>query len=324
MHRLFISYRNADGKKDAHRLCDDLCRCFGEETVFFDKQDLRAGTAWRDAITAALDSRPLVLLLMSPGWLGETGPGGERRIDQADDPVRNELLFTRQVGATIVPLLSDGADMPSAAQLPEPLRFLTETHALRLRTDDWAQDLERLLQQLVPLGLVRESSSRSGRDARRVWTIGALLALALAAAGLWITDRGTADPAGDLAHAFAGVWWWAPPGAAPVRLELTRQGDELALSTAPFPVADHPAWRTYAERLLGQGLRLSEVRWIGKGRQESADLNFVVEAFGAAGEGMLDTGRLTLKASDDGQSLHGSLWSNGEQAAETWHLRRQP
>ena len=54
MNRIFISYRSSDGKKDAARLAADLNERFGEQLVFYDKQDLVGGSSWRDAINATL------------------------------------------------------------------------------------------------------------------------------------------------------------------------------------------------------------------------------------------------------------------------------
>lgn len=153
MNRIFISYRSSDGKKDADRLCADLSRRLGEEQVFFDKQDLRGGSSWREAIHATLGRRPLVLLLITPDLFGADHPDGGRRIDREDDPIRNELLTAQHSGAVIVPLLTEGMPMPSADSVPEPLRFIHEVHALKLRTDDWARDVERILEDLRGYGI---------------------------------------------------------------------------------------------------------------------------------------------------------------------------
>ncbi|MCU0925785.1 MAG: toll/interleukin-1 receptor domain-containing protein [Hydrogenophaga sp.] len=153
MNRIFISYRSSDGKKDADRLCADLSRLLGEEQVFFDKQDLQGGSSWSDAIQAALDARPVVLLLITPDLLGMAHPDGGRRIDRDDDPIRNELLAARQAHATVIPLLTEGMQMPPVASVPEPLRFITESHALKLRTDDWPADLQRVVEDLGAHGI---------------------------------------------------------------------------------------------------------------------------------------------------------------------------
>ena len=151
-NRLFISYRSADGKKDAHRLAEDLGRLFGQDEVFLDKHDLQAGQSWRDALLQALAAKPVVLVVLTPQYLGAMD-GDARRIDRADDPVRQELGAARAGGATVLPLLAEGATMPRADSLPESLRFLPELHALPLRSEDWRADIARVVAHLAPFGL---------------------------------------------------------------------------------------------------------------------------------------------------------------------------
>lgn len=148
MNRIFISYRSSDGKKDAARLAADLNERFGEQLVFYDKQDLLGGTSWRDAIKSTLGSQPVVLVLVTPDLLAAQHPEGGRRIDREDDPIRGELLTARNSSAVILPLLTDGTPMPLQSQLPAPLQFLSETHARPLRTDDWNADLQRIVDDL--------------------------------------------------------------------------------------------------------------------------------------------------------------------------------
>lgn len=148
MNRIFISYRSSDGKKDAARLAADLNERFGEQLVFYDKQDLVGGSSWRDAINATLGSQPVVLVLITPDLLGAQHPEGGRRIDREDDPIRGELLTARHSGAVIIPLLTDGMQMPASHLLPAPLQFLGEAHARPLRTDDWNADLQRIVDDL--------------------------------------------------------------------------------------------------------------------------------------------------------------------------------
>jgi hypothetical protein len=153
MNRIFISYRSSDGKKDANRLCEDLEMVFGEEQVFFDKRDLQAGSSWREVITSALGARPIVLLVLSPDFFGARHGDGRLRLDDADDPVRQELAFALQHDATVVPLRGEGVDMPLAESLPPELRAVTEKHAPRLRTEDWKQDFPRLAEDLIRQGM---------------------------------------------------------------------------------------------------------------------------------------------------------------------------
>jgi hypothetical protein len=152
MNRIFISYRSSDGFKDATRLAVDLNRVFGKDQVFLDKQDLRGGSSWRDEIMAALGTKPVVLALITPDYFGAV-QGESRRIDRADDPVCEELLAAFEANAQIIPLLSEGVKMPAAASLPPRVQAITSHHALRLRSEDWNNDLIRLVDDLVAGGV---------------------------------------------------------------------------------------------------------------------------------------------------------------------------
>ena len=152
MNRIFISYRSSDGFKDATRLAADLNRVFGRDQVFLDKQDLRGGSSWRDEIMAALGAKPIVLALITPDYFGAV-VDGSRRIDRADDPVREELLAAFDAKAQIIPLLTEGVKMPPAGSLPEPLQPIGSRHALKLRSEDWNNDLLRLIEDIVAGGV---------------------------------------------------------------------------------------------------------------------------------------------------------------------------
>lgn len=210
MNRIFISYRSSDGKKDAARLAADLNERFGEQLVFYDKQDLVGGSSWRDAINATLGSRPAVLVLVTPDLLGAPHPEGGRRIDREDDPIRGELLTARNSGAVILPLLVDGATMPSGQLLPAPLQFFSEAHARPLRTDDWNADLQRITDDLkahriVPAGnesttiqpLVASTAQAMVKRVQRwLMYVGGVM-VALVGIGLMLPDNKTTSTEAD-------------------------------------------------------------------------------------------------------------------------------
>jgi hypothetical protein len=192
MNRIFISYRTSDAKKDAHRLAVDLERVFGDEQVFFDKHDLRGGAAWRDSIGAALGERPIVLVLMTPELVGAAHPEGGRRIDRDDDPIRGELVEANRHGALVVPLLTEGMTMPGRSVLPAELHFMAEAHALKLRTDDWAHDLVRLIADLTrqgvePVAVAAPVAALPPASLTGVWVVFGIALL------LWLIVVGSAE-----------------------------------------------------------------------------------------------------------------------------------
>lgn len=363
MNRIFISYRSSDGKKDADRLCADLSRLIGDEQVFFDKQDLQGGSSWRDAISATLGTRPVVLLLITPDLFGVAHPDGGRRIDREDDPIRNELLTAQRSGAIVVPLLTDGMPMPTASSVPEPLRFISEAHALRLRTDDWAQDVGRIVDDLRAHGIrPREAQAETRlkppvqavlqRVQRWLMYVGGGF-VALVALGFILSDdeappptnaatdpglpAGPASaspgatsqalgspPAADRGLDISGIWWMLDEAKRRTRVVLTTDGKGVQLQTDAVPVAWYPDWQSYALKLRDQGIQVTELRYSGAGTFSASGLQMPYAVYSGEGHGPLDTGSITLNASADGRELTGQLWSNGDQASTPLRLVRSP
>jgi hypothetical protein len=305
MNRIFISYRSSDGKKDAARLAADLNERFGEQLVFYDKQDLLGGTSWRDAIKSTLGSQPVVLVLVTPDLLAAQHPEGGRRIDHEDDPIRGELLTARQSGAVILPLLTDGTVMPMHSQLPAPLQFLSENHARPLRTDDWNADLQRIVDDLrahrivpataeppaIPPLVTSTAQAVVRRVQRGLMVIGGVMVV-LVGIRLLLPEQEKTDPASaadppplhaaapskaDNATAAAalkaitpgdtaGVWWSIDEQNRALRVLLTVQADSVELQTDAFPVSWYPHWQDYANGVRDMGLVVNEVRYVGQGK----------------------------------------------------------
>jgi hypothetical protein len=350
MNRIFISYRSSDGKKDADRLCADLSRLYGADQVFFDKQDLRGGHSWRSAIMAALGTRPVVLLLVTPELLDMAHPEGGRRIDRDDDPIRGEVLTAQANGATIVPLLTEGMLMPATADIPGPLRFLKESHALKLRTEDWADDLDKIVADLASHGIHPLVPREPVRPEKRSWLhrmqrgfmwIGGIF-VGLIVIGLLAPEDEEAPPSpppyaatapapappGQNTRDVTGLWWSVDEDNRRLRVQFTVNSGAIQLQTDAFPVSWYPHWQTYAAGVRAQGLVVNDVRYIGQGVLSDVmgvpRIEIPVQAVTGDGRGPLDTGSVVLTASADGRELTGQLWSNGEQAVTPLRLVRQP
>ncbi len=362
MNRIFISYRSSDGKKDAARLAADLNERFGEQLVFYDKQDLVGGSSWREAIHATLGSRPAVLVLVTPDLFAAPHPEGGCRIDREDDPIRGELLAARNSGAIILPLMVDGTPMPPGHQLPAPLQFFAEAHARPLRTDDWSADLQRIVDDLIAHRIVQTGAAPQAippvvtstaqavvkRLQRWLMYVGGGM-VALVAIGLMLPEQTTEKPAADTPPLHgaapdkaatavapvtrppadtAGIWWSIDEQNRSLRVMLTVQGDSVELQTDAFPVNWYPHWQDYANGVRDMGLVVNEVRYVGKGVLSHVmgvpRMEVSVQAVTADGRGPLDTGAVVLNASADGRELTGQLWSNGGQNNTPLHLVRRP
>ena len=231
---VFISYRADDGIDKATALARDLDRLFGDEQVFLDKDDLAAGSRWREEIARTIGGRPILLVLVTPQYLGAVDGAGRRRIERDDDPVRLELSAALAAGAHVVPLLCDGVDhTPDAATLPAPFDQLGELTWRRLRAYDWRADVARLAGDLERLGVERRGGG-PGHGA------------AAAVAGVAVPVRGArgAEGAGATTGTGAGVGTGTGTETGPGT--GTGTGAGVAAETASAPAAGTPV-RTAAD-----------------------------------------------------------------------------
>ena len=183
MPKLFISYRRSDTQMVAGRLRESLARHFGERAIFRDKNAIAPGEDWTKAVVAALGGGVVVLALIGPGWLTARDDTGRRRLDDPADWNRVELERAFERHSRVIPLLVDDAKPPAEADLPESLKALARSNALKLRDDDWDSDIERLVRALG----AADAWSRMRRIA-----VAAMLAVILAGG--------------------IGYWWLSPGG----------------------------------------------------------------------------------------------------------------
>jgi TIR domain len=143
--RIFISYRRSDAGWPARWLADRLGRQFGASVVFQDVESIRPGDDFAAEIEAAVGACSVLLAVIGPQWLAMGGPAG-RRLDDPGDWVRLEIEAAVKYGILIIPVLVDGAGMPSADELPPSLRELTRRQAVSLSPSNF--DTRRLVSVL--------------------------------------------------------------------------------------------------------------------------------------------------------------------------------
>src|SRR5262245_66612880 len=112
MARIFVSYRRTDAPGAAGRLVDRLRSAAGHGNIFLDVTNIRPGQDFKQAIRESLARSRYVVVVIGPRWL-EADAAGVRRIDEIDDPVRQEIRTALDLHASIVPVLVEGARMPN-------------------------------------------------------------------------------------------------------------------------------------------------------------------------------------------------------------------
>jgi len=230
--QVFISYRRDDAAGYARAVYAELAREFGAERVFIDVDDIAAGQTFDTVIRREVGASQVLLVLIGKRWLGQRD-GAPARIHDAGDFVRLEVATGLARGMRVIPLLLDGASMPSEAQLPEALRPLAHRNALQLDNARFAADTAQLVAALrASLQSGSAASVLPRRLTLRAAMAGVLLLAGAVFAGAWLLP-GRATGTNAAARADVNGAWHAEvtydwPNARYVeRFEFAGDGAEL-------------------------------------------------------------------------------------------------
>jgi TIR domain-containing protein len=152
--RIFVNYRGLDSHSYAALLHTALVQEFGDDLVFIDSDSIPAGADFATTLLDAVRSARFVLALIGPDWLSD------RLVDDPEDWVRRELVEAFAVGTTVIPVLTDDARLPKAAELPADLAPLASCQYRRLRRRDKTGDLARIVADLRRADPLLASSCR--------------------------------------------------------------------------------------------------------------------------------------------------------------------
>jgi hypothetical protein len=168
---IFVSYRRQETGPVAGRLSDRLVERFGKSHVFIDVDAIQPGMDFAEEIFRAVAACAVLLAIIGPSWLTAADERGSRRLEDPQDWVRLEIQAALTPGVRVIPILVEGAVMPSRDDLPDSLAGLARRHALRIRHESLGSDAGRLMaaveQVLASPGTAAVSSSGSG-DRRQV------------------------------------------------------------------------------------------------------------------------------------------------------------
>jgi hypothetical protein len=183
---IVLSYRRADSPGFARALRERLVQEFGAERVFLDVETIDAGADFRERLRAAVETAEALVVIIGREWLAPDA-SGMTRLHEPGDPVRLEIATALKNDVRVLPVLVDGAVMPSAAALPADLRALADRNAVVLGNERFDADLERLLEAL--------GAGSARRTRRRTIAFAALLFLAaVVIVGVVALQRGAEAP----------------------------------------------------------------------------------------------------------------------------------
>jgi hypothetical protein len=126
---------------------EGLSKHFGAENVFFDVETLEAGADWLREIRAWGSSCGVFFIVMGPEWLTSIYDRGSR--DTPDAVVEEvELALSKGSSLRLIPVLMNGAQMPSARDLPPSIQPMATLNAVELRYNSWPRDLAHLIAKI--------------------------------------------------------------------------------------------------------------------------------------------------------------------------------
>jgi hypothetical protein len=181
MSGIFISYRRDDSEGQAGRLFEGLKARYGQDRVFIDVAGIEPGRDFRRIIDDHVGSCDVLLALIGKNWLHAADKDGRRRLDSPEDFVRLEIAAALRRDITVIPVLVQGAAMPSKEELPPDLQALAWRNAAELRHTRWDADFAELATTLQShSGYVGPSEAHPPRrPSRWRWPVLAVLSLAV-------------------------------------------------------------------------------------------------------------------------------------------------
>jgi hypothetical protein len=147
MPYIFLSYRRSDSQAATDRIYERLKTAFGEKNIFRDINTIPLGEDFRQEIKSAVEKSDVVLVIIGKRWLNKLN---HSRLMDADDQLRIEIETALQTpGKLVIPVLVDGARMPSKTRLPDSLKDLTFRNASTVQNDPYFEfDIGRLIEFL--------------------------------------------------------------------------------------------------------------------------------------------------------------------------------
>ncbi|MAS38206.1 MAG: hypothetical protein CL610_29690 [Anaerolineaceae bacterium] len=174
MPRIFVAYRPGPDQPAARRLYRIFAKRFGSDNVE-QASSIPAGRDVRVAAEEEVSTADVLLVIIGPTWLNAADNNGNRLLERENDPVRHQIATGIDYGMLVIPVLIDGANLPSAADLPAPLRDLAYKQPAVINND---ADIRRLIAELERKRKPRKAppaAAPAPRSRRRLIIAGALL-----------------------------------------------------------------------------------------------------------------------------------------------------
>ncbi len=165
--KVFINYRRGEDSGVAGRLYDWLEQEFSNDGLFMDVDTVAPGADFVSVLEDWVMKCDVLLAVIGKTWLDLKDTNGGRRLDNPNDFVRIEIASALQQGKRVIPVLVNGADMPAADKLPEPLKTLARRNAVRLTHERFKADVHGLVSGIKVFLAEAETERASSTEAER-------------------------------------------------------------------------------------------------------------------------------------------------------------
>lgn len=146
MSEIFISYRRGADSPYARGIYDRLAPHFGRDRVFMDIDTMEPGIDFVEYIHSAVASCDVLVAVIGRDWISAVDEHGQRRLEDEDDFVRQEVSAAlEREDVRVIPVLVGGATMPPRPDLPGTLGDLRRRNALELSDNRWSYDVGLLI-----------------------------------------------------------------------------------------------------------------------------------------------------------------------------------
>lgn len=143
---IFLSYRREDVPYAAGRLRDRLNTQF---KVFFDTDNINRGDDFAATIRDAVGKCDILVAVIGKKWSSVKDHDGNRRLDDPDDWIVQEIRTALDRGILVIPVLVDGAARPTQSVLPRALEQVAGLHDASLHHRTFNDDSDRLIKEIA-------------------------------------------------------------------------------------------------------------------------------------------------------------------------------
>ncbi len=163
---IFISYRRDDTQQAAEQLKTALHALLPGISIYLDLVSNEGAENYRSKVNTEIAQADVFLCLIGPRWLEVCDANGKPRLHAAEDLVCEEIDSALDQGKVILPVLVDGAKMPSRSELPVAIKRLARQHAMPLTQAKRSLETGRIASRIAKL-VKSQSPTKAWRE--RLW-----------------------------------------------------------------------------------------------------------------------------------------------------------